>query len=89
MYKYPILQGLYKINQHLYNLSMKKSLFKSQRFKWFEEENLQKLKNLTLEESAEIMEDLIEFAEEFIDNFSKDEPVCLKLSLRKNVKRSI
>lgn len=49
------------------------------------------MRGLTLEESVKMTEDLIEFAEEFIDNFFEDKPMCLKFSLkkRKNVKRGI
>jgi len=61
-----------------------KGLFDKKRFEWLEQDRVKHLKNLTIEESVRMMEDLVNFANELRDNFFPDNPVSLKISLKRN-----
>jgi hypothetical protein len=61
-----------------------KALFDKKRFEWLEQERVKYLQSLTLEKSVKMMENLISFANELRDNFSPDNPVSLKISLKRN-----
>ena len=61
-----------------------KGLFDKKRFEWLEQDRVKHLKNLTIEESVRMMEDLVNFANELRDNFFPDNPLSLKISLKRN-----
>ncbi len=62
-----------------------KQLLDGKRFKWLEKRKVEYLRNLSLKESVRIFESLTspQILEEFIDNFFPDNPVCLKIALKK------
>ncbi len=68
-------------------------LFNKKRFEWMEEEKRKWLQNLTLEDSIKMTERFLSsnMFEGLKDNFLYDEPVSLKLGLRrrKNVRTRI
>lgn len=61
-----------------------KRLFDKKRFEWLEQDRVKHLKNLTIAESVRMMEHLVNFANELKDNFSPDNPLSLKISLKRN-----
>lgn len=67
---------------------LKNTLFDKNRFEWMEKERLQWLQNLTLKESIKMTEEFLssKMFEKFRDNFVYDEPMCLKLGLKKRKK---
>ena len=69
-------------------IDMKKSnkgLFDKKRFEWIEQEKIKYLKNLSIEKGVAILESLTSpsVLNEFIHNFSLDNPLCLKISLKR------
>ncbi|MEW6609525.1 MAG: hypothetical protein AB1422_01465 [bacterium] len=61
-----------------------KGLLDKKRFEWMEEERIRELKALSIEQSTEALESLTSpsILNAFLNNFSLDNPLCLKLGLK-------
>ncbi|MCX7785914.1 MAG: hypothetical protein N2201_06810 [candidate division WOR-3 bacterium] len=64
-----------------------KGLFNKKRFEWLKQERIASLQKLSIKKSVKMMETLVGFANELRDNFLLDEPVSLKIGLKRNKKR--
>jgi len=58
-------------------------LLDKKRFEKMERERIEYLRNLNIKKSIKMAEELIDFANEFRNNFFLDHPVCLKIGLMK------
>ncbi|OGC38978.1 hypothetical protein A2Y85_03225 [candidate division WOR-3 bacterium RBG_13_43_14] len=58
-----------------------KALFNQKRFEWLVQERNSYLNKLSIKKSVEIMEGIMDFADELRANFLPDSPLCIKFGL--------